>query len=38
MFGRDQLLFPAMIAFMILMILLFDASLSFIMILTGKTI
>lgn len=38
MFGRDQLLFPTMIAFMILMILLFDASLSFIMILTGKTI
>ncbi|EDX59555.1 conserved hypothetical protein (plasmid) [Bacillus cereus 03BB108] len=37
MFGQDQLIFPAMIIFMVLMILLFDALLSFIMILTGKT-
>ncbi|USP56034.1 hypothetical protein J2N67_006283 (plasmid) [Bacillus thuringiensis] len=37
MFGRDQLLFPAMITIMVLMILLFDASLSFIIVLTEKT-
>ncbi|EHL64964.1 hypothetical protein HMPREF1014_05574 [Bacillus sp. 7_6_55CFAA_CT2] len=37
MIGRDQMILPAMITFMVLMILLFDASLSFIMILTGKT-
>ncbi|EJR55450.1 hypothetical protein IK3_05655 [Bacillus toyonensis] len=36
MISRDQLILPAMITFMILMILLFDASLSFIMILTEK--
>lgn len=37
MIGRDRMILPAMITFMVLMILLFDASLSFIMILTGKT-
>ncbi|AFU17136.1 hypothetical protein MC28_D087 (plasmid) [Bacillus thuringiensis MC28] len=36
MIGQDQMILPAMITFMVLMILLFDASLSFIMILTGK--
>ncbi len=36
MIGRDQMILPAMITFMFLMILLFDASLSFIMILTGQ--
>ncbi|AGE81687.1 sensor histidine kinase regB [Bacillus cereus HD73] len=36
MIGRDQMILPAMITFMVLMILLFDASLSFIMFLTGK--
>ncbi|EOP78874.1 hypothetical protein ABH953_005785 [Bacillus sp. RC236] len=36
MIGRDQLILPAMISYMVLMILLFNASLSFIMILTGK--
>lgn len=36
MIGRDQMILPAMITFMVLMILLFDASLSFIMILTGQ--